>query len=460
MKRYLRWAARLYPRAWRERYEAEFDALLDDVRPSWRDAGDILLGAAKVHLTKGDSFLRFAAFMGAAGLLLGAAASLTAPKRYVSTGVVRVESEQGAEDRFQQVLTEVLSRSSLAEVIQRPPLDLYREDRRREPMEAVIEGMRTRDIRIAPRVDGTVEISFAYPDPKKADATVRALMNQIARATETVGRQRAQIWQTVWPNDPAPGLQRVVLVSEPSAPQRTSGSASSRFLVFGGAAGLVAAWLTWRPKRHFKLAGFALAGATAVLAVSFAIGDRYTSTAVVRIRPADAPPRMLSVLAPTPPAEQFQLLANDVLGPQTLSDMIAAQHLLLYRKELKGMLMPEVVQMMRDRDLRITPVGANAFRIEFTYPDRYKAQRVVRELITQFAERFVSEQRARAVRAGGQVELADEWRAGPQLEVLDPATLPERPIFPNRLAIGGLGLPIGLFAGIYLQRRKRAAQPA
>jgi hypothetical protein len=62
-------AARLYPRVWRERYGDEFEALLDDVRPTWRDAGDILAGAVKVHLTTGSSYLKFAGVMAVFGLI-------------------------------------------------------------------------------------------------------------------------------------------------------------------------------------------------------------------------------------------------------------------------------------------------------------------------------------------------------------------------------------------------------
>src|SRR5689334_9707652 len=41
MRRLTRWAAKLYPRAWRHRYGAELDALLEDIAPTWRDACDV-----------------------------------------------------------------------------------------------------------------------------------------------------------------------------------------------------------------------------------------------------------------------------------------------------------------------------------------------------------------------------------------------------------------------------------
>ena len=41
---------RLYPRAWRDRYEAEVIDLLDQRRPSFRDALDLVVGAVDAHL--------------------------------------------------------------------------------------------------------------------------------------------------------------------------------------------------------------------------------------------------------------------------------------------------------------------------------------------------------------------------------------------------------------------------
>lgn len=45
MKRLARWLARLYPRQWRARYGAEFDALLEDMNLTWRDVFGVALAA-------------------------------------------------------------------------------------------------------------------------------------------------------------------------------------------------------------------------------------------------------------------------------------------------------------------------------------------------------------------------------------------------------------------------------
>lgn len=51
MKRALKFLARLYPARWRDRYGAEFDALLDDISPNFRDLGDVLGDVLRVRMT-------------------------------------------------------------------------------------------------------------------------------------------------------------------------------------------------------------------------------------------------------------------------------------------------------------------------------------------------------------------------------------------------------------------------
>ena len=45
MRYLIRCAAWLYPPRWRRRYGVEFDALLEDVRPGWRELLNVLKGA-------------------------------------------------------------------------------------------------------------------------------------------------------------------------------------------------------------------------------------------------------------------------------------------------------------------------------------------------------------------------------------------------------------------------------
>jgi len=51
MRTLIRWAAGLYPARWRNRYAAEFDALLDDISPSLGDLCNVLGHAMRVRAT-------------------------------------------------------------------------------------------------------------------------------------------------------------------------------------------------------------------------------------------------------------------------------------------------------------------------------------------------------------------------------------------------------------------------
>jgi hypothetical protein len=62
MRTLIRWAARLYPASWRNRYAAEFDALLDDLAPCLGDLCDVLVDVFRVRATASmDACLMLAA---------------------------------------------------------------------------------------------------------------------------------------------------------------------------------------------------------------------------------------------------------------------------------------------------------------------------------------------------------------------------------------------------------------
>jgi hypothetical protein len=99
---------------------------------------------------------------------------------------------------------ETLSRSSLAELILRPWLNLYPAERQRMPMESVIEQMR-RDIEIrrVPSTDAAglaLSVSFVYPDQFKAQAVAQELTSRFVEMCAAVNRKRptvpiAQSWR-------------------------------------------------------------------------------------------------------------------------------------------------------------------------------------------------------------------------------------------------------------------------
>jgi hypothetical protein len=165
MKRWMRWATRLYPAAWRARYGDEFAALLEDLSPRLRDLLDIVKEALKLDWVAW-SFPKTVAAVGLVGMLLGAVVSYWTPVQYVSSTVLKIPG--GTRTAVATALTEVLSRASLGQIIQKQ--DLYKRERRSQPLEDVIETMR-HDISVdivAPSVVRPfgVRLRFGYRDPR------------------------------------------------------------------------------------------------------------------------------------------------------------------------------------------------------------------------------------------------------------------------------------------------------
>jgi polysaccharide chain length determinant protein (PEP-CTERM system associated) len=150
-----------------------------------------------------------------AGLVISVVVAFLWPDTYVSSAIMRITPQQIApnllptvlnmqlQQRLQSMQQEILSRNSLAELIQRPSLDLYRKERQRYPLEDIIQDMRARAIKIQAvevaaggqgRVASAFTISFAYPDRFKAQAVVRELVTKFTETNVTV--QRNQIVTT------------------------------------------------------------------------------------------------------------------------------------------------------------------------------------------------------------------------------------------------------------------------
>src|SRR5580658_8631455 len=78
----------LYPRAWRDRYESEFRALLDDVPVTWRTLFDVFGGALKMQMKIWSPWKIVAGFA-IVGLIAAVGFALTIPDRFVSTAIIK-----------------------------------------------------------------------------------------------------------------------------------------------------------------------------------------------------------------------------------------------------------------------------------------------------------------------------------------------------------------------------------
>ncbi|MBI2680040.1 MAG: hypothetical protein HYX25_03415, partial [Candidatus Solibacter usitatus] len=151
--------------------------------------------------------------------------------------------------------------------------------------------------------------------------------------------------------------------------------------------------------------GPTFAGLVVSTVVAFMWPDTYISTAVMRITPQQVPSNLVPTSITTQMADRLQQMQTEILSRGSLSEIIQKPSLDLYKKERQRLPMEDVVQEMRNKYIRIMPLAdaggggrryASAFSVAFSYTDRYKAQAVVRELVTKFTEQNVTVQRNQA----------------------------------------------------------------
>jgi hypothetical protein len=134
VKRWVRWAAWLYPAEWRARYGAEFDVFLDDTPLRWRDLADVLRGAAIMQMTSWITYWKMALLAGVLGTVIAGGIAFTIPNQYVCTAVLTLENRSGAAaaplvDVLQKTLLRTLGRDRLVALLQDRQLDLYQKER-------------------------------------------------------------------------------------------------------------------------------------------------------------------------------------------------------------------------------------------------------------------------------------------------------------------------------------------
>jgi uncharacterized protein involved in exopolysaccharide biosynthesis len=147
------------------------------------------------------------------GLVIAVGVAFLWPDTFVSSAVMRITPQQVPErlvpsaistqmaERLSSMQQEILSRSSLSELIQRPSLDLYKKERTAKPMEDVVEQMR-RAVRITildlpnqnqRRHASAFQIQFSYSDRYKAQAVVREFVTKFTEQNVTVQRNQASL---------------------------------------------------------------------------------------------------------------------------------------------------------------------------------------------------------------------------------------------------------------------------
>ena len=171
---------------------------------------------------------------------------------------------------------------------------------------------------------------------------------------------------------------------------------------------------------------------------SLLVPNPYISTAVVRIIPTDK-------AGASDAAQWLQQAATTLLGDQSLSELVQRPNLNLYAKQRSAAPLEEVLRKVREHDLKLrltrpgktppgTTEGTTAMIITFEYPDRNKAQALVQAVALQLIEQN------REVR--GTLTLPTS------IDVLDSASLPNSPVFPNRIIISAIGFASSSLLGL------------
>lgn len=167
--------------------------------------------------------------------------------------------------------------------------------------------------------------------------------------------------------------------------------------------------------------GPAFAGLVIAVVVAFLWPDTYVSTAIIRIVPPQVPESYVPPNITTDMQGRVNGLTQVILNRASLTALINKYQ--LYKKELSRLPLDDVIENMKSRDVRISPVQAfaqsssgrqqvPAFIIGYAYRDRYTARKVAEELAANFITESMREQETQSV--GTTEFLRSQWKEAKQ----------------------------------------------
>ena len=152
------------------------------------------------------------------------------------------------------------------------------------------------------------------------------------------------------------------------------------------------------------IVGPTFAGLVIAVVLAFLWPDTFISTATMRITPQQISERLVPSNISTQMAERLLAMQQQIESRTQLQELILRPSLNLYPKERQRKPMEDVIEQMRKAiKINLLDTGAqpqqkfaSAFVISFSYSDRYKAQAVVRELVSKFTEETNNQLRQQA----------------------------------------------------------------
>jgi hypothetical protein len=184
MKWLMAQAVRLYPKAWRGRYEGEFRALLEETRPSWRASFDLLKGAIEMQL-RGVRLGKGIIFLTLGGFFFALVPSYFIADQYAATGILKIQPTRPNEglvpksvisSQMREWTRRVFTKSELARLIEK--YRLYTEKQAQEPMEDLVAEMRE-NIILQPAGKDLVSLQFIYRDRFSSKRVTEELVDDL-----------------------------------------------------------------------------------------------------------------------------------------------------------------------------------------------------------------------------------------------------------------------------------------
>ena len=393
-------------------------------------------------------FVVLACFLGL--LLAGTIAAFVLPRTYRSTATLLVQSQDlptsvvdsptggAVEQRIARIRQQVLSRGDLIQLIEQN--DLYRDERRSQPMSKIIETMR-RDTQVSAlssdigqqsgSQNSTIAIgmSFDYPEPGKAQAVLQSYVTKFLSMDSQDVEDQASL--TVrFLQDQANKLQAQIADIEGQITEMKSRNGA--VLADTGVpplvdTGSVSALITSLQNENRQLllqsrrpdqGNNALAAAEAQLAAAQA---QYSDT-----HP--------DVVAAKERVNQLRKIASQSSASDAIQEQIASNNEAI--KQLMG---------QRDASLaKITAAMAGKAQAPAIMEQAMQLESRASALRGQYQQ--VSDN---LLKAQNSSRMATEQRAE-RLSLVEPANLPHRPYSPKRLKLIGGGAAAGLALGLLL----------
>ena len=453
-----------------------------------------------------------------AGLVLSVVVAFMWPDTYISQAVMRITPQQVPEnlipsvlstqmtERLNQMQQEILSRTSLQEIIQRPSLDLYKRERQRLPLEDIIQDMRNKYIKIQMmetpsssgerRLASAFLIQFSYSDRYKAQQVVRELVTKFTEQNVTVQRNQATLTTSFLADELKTAKEsldskdadigKFKSVNQGRLPEQLPANVQAlqglrmelnqineainrdnqekmflestlqslknqtAFISSNLEDTLTSQTSAVKNERLIRLNQAIQEGKSNLAGLKQTFTEDHPDIKTLQARlgalekERDDLEKQETERAATAPADPAPRKVTNPQMQKSLQDVQVQTAAVQVRIQATTMDIEARTRQRADVEKQITSIQS---RIEMSPPLEQQYAGLLRdaELARQNYSEMVKRREASAT-----AQNLEEHKAGQNLEVLDPASLPEAPAEPNRLAIAGVGTMLGLVAGIML----------